>query len=887
MDTAGNNGVASKVVACQKKLLSFVTATKSPASDLVDHREVENIQERFDQWAGNLGAFHLPQSRLSLEYRLRHNPQVRKLIEGLLDDLFSSVKSALDILLGQKENRTAAPLIGVENDLAEFYISSDSDSSNYSSPDGNAAATLPTSEIEELILAIRSSIENLFKSSILIRKFAPNDRRQAAAKTTERFSSLADEMYIRDRFPLVEKKERSDLVIRLGLANAQRRQYFKYRQDHNDRLSTPDAGHFIPMQKHRMLHSQHAADEYSSQGRSLQPGHIQPSIFTETEATEIRADSLAQTILFAFFKEMPTPSVISDASENIKFSEDHLTFPSLPLDAQKNSSFLCPYCMRAVHFLSRHKAQQWSLDTYHSQHAWFEHELLMHRSDWNCSECGAVFESAEDLESHINKKHDDKIMPKQTPGVVKQSKRPRKSIKPSECPFCEDAWVTADPVSGMAGKEAVVVTSDDFRSHLGHHLQQLALFALPRLDQGQSAGSDDVIEDDPDREALSAGHKWVRDDCGYGWSLVAARRCTFITFAWFLRKLNPEKFRSGPIPSMHNSPSGGLESDDAVKDQDVFKLSELPHRLLADEITESLEPSTFPIGSVDHYMPEGHLERFITTDSIVREFSRGWDPRQGDHSVDPALIQFILESAKKVFAIILLSGIMSKDLRITMESLKSFDFKDIHLPIHNEDMETLSWSRNVRPAWAVANKKDFERKQWMFLAPVFLKNHLKMEIDSPSILPFALVSGKRRQGTFSDVWEVAIHEFHQEEPMRKWADGGNLRDLYTSNPRPILEADFVRAIIQQLTGLAGALHALHEYKKDETDGASYRHGNLKPENILRFNDGSQVGVLKLCDMGWEKHHPENLYERLLYEPPEVILNTRAAGSQRRDMWSIG
>lgn len=126
--------------------------------------------------------------------------------------------------------------------------------------------------------------------------------------------------------------------------------------------------------------------------------------------------------------------------------------------------------------------------------------------------------------------------------------------------------------------------------------------------------------------------------------------------------------------------------------------------------------------------------------------------------------------------------------------------------------------------------------------------------------------------------------------ISQWADGGNLRDFYTSNPRPILEAAFVRAIIQQLTGLAGALHALHEYKKDEIDGASYRHGNLKPENILRFNDGSQVGVLKLYDMGWEKHHPEvgfRLYERLLYEPPEVILDTRAAGSQRRDMWSIG
>lgn len=132
--------------------------------------------------------------------------------------------------------------------------------------------------------------------------------------------------------------------------------------------------------------------------------------------------------------------------------------------------------------------------------------------------------------------------------------------------------------------------------------------------------------------------------------------------------------------------------------------------------------------------------------------------------------------------------------------------------------------------------------------------------------------------------------------MFQWADGGSLRDFYERSPRPTLNATFVKQVLWQLLGLSSALNKLHNYKKHDKDDGSYRHGDLKPENILRFNNGTEVGLLKISDLGLAKHH---IYETglrgptvtrhgtPLYEPPEVILEPEIARSRQYDIWSMG
>lgn len=128
--------------------------------------------------------------------------------------------------------------------------------------------------------------------------------------------------------------------------------------------------------------------------------------------------------------------------------------------------------------------------------------------------------------------------------------------------------------------------------------------------------------------------------------------------------------------------------------------------------------------------------------------------------------------------------------------------------------------------------------------------------------------------------------------MFQWADGGSLRDLFMAEEKPALTKDLVWQIVKQVEGLADALSKLHNYQK----GGSYRHGDLKPENILRFFNSTELGVLKISDMGLAKHHfaettlrgPTSArYGTPSYEPPEAVTNSSDARSRLYDIWSMG
>jgi WD40 repeat protein len=78
-----------------------------------------------------------------------------------------------------------------------------------------------------------------------------------------------------------------------------------------------------------------------------------------------------------------------------------------------------------------------------------------------------------------------------------------------------------------------VVDVDQFRKHLGHHLQQIALFSLPRQNREDDTGSKDVAPID-DGDTAPQGWTWERQDFGRGWSLVFSKRATLTALASFL-----------------------------------------------------------------------------------------------------------------------------------------------------------------------------------------------------------------------------------------------------------------------------------------------------------------------------------------------------------------
>jgi serine/threonine protein kinase len=130
--------------------------------------------------------------------------------------------------------------------------------------------------------------------------------------------------------------------------------------------------------------------------------------------------------------------------------------------------------------------------------------------------------------------------------------------------------------------------------------------------------------------------------------------------------------------------------------------------------------------------------------------------------------------------------------------------------------------------------------------------------------------------------------------MFEWADGGNLDNLWDEYSTPNLSVRLTKWVVKQLHGLAEALAAAHEIL--------YRHGDLKPANILWFRGGDGHGILKIGDWGEAKghdiatalrHDTTAKYATRRYEPPETGLQssqdpgTRNVRSRLYDVWGLG
>ena len=81
---------------CRSEFTSLMAAASGEgcrAMDCLRLRDVQQLQDRFDQWAGNLGALQPFDSPLSLEHRLRNAPMVRESILKILKDLHESTQA--------------------------------------------------------------------------------------------------------------------------------------------------------------------------------------------------------------------------------------------------------------------------------------------------------------------------------------------------------------------------------------------------------------------------------------------------------------------------------------------------------------------------------------------------------------------------------------------------------------------------------------------------------------------------------------------------------------------------------------------------------------------------------------------------------------------------
>ncbi|KAH7127203.1 kinase-like domain-containing protein [Dendryphion nanum] len=346
------------------------------------------------------------------------------------------------------------------------------------------------------------------------------------------------------------------------------------------------------------------------------------------------------------------------------------------------------------------------------------------------------------------------------------------------------------------------------------------------------------------------------------------------------------------------------------------------------------DPLTYP----QKFLPVDFIEQEITEEAIKNELRRKWSL---SNRALPGRI--ISEDARKVFTILVHIGEPAAIKDLLAEGLN-----DGHLPLrvsptgrndntlvsHDERKTFTSFSR-----WKTEQRvTDFVDKQWLVLAPVFdsTGRHLKLESSCP--LPFKAM--EEVKGDYSSVVrksefhpahyigpegvQVAVKEFRFPNDFERekanldtvqtlenrqniithlatfergkkhyavfpWADGGSLRDFWENQNGESRAPELALWSLQQMLNLASALQSLH--------GVNFRHGDIKPDNILHFPDSKGLGKLVIADVGVSRSHVDKTMMRHVgtttrattpsYEAPETVINHQAPRSRRYDVWSLG
>jgi len=129
-----------------------------------------------------------------------------------------------------------------------------------------------------------------------------------------------------------------------------------------------------------------------------------------------------------------------------------------------------------------------------------KHEFQNHRvtAQWSCNLCAETFESDDLFQGHLHSLHFQDVAPSQIDEVMSASKRiiPRDGTA-ENCPFC----LTIPAINQKA-----------FASHVGKHLQEISLAALPNLDESGEEGSSDDSDDGDDDHPENADDEEETED---------------------------------------------------------------------------------------------------------------------------------------------------------------------------------------------------------------------------------------------------------------------------------------------------------------------------------------------------------------------------------------
>jgi len=317
------------------------------------------------------------------------------------------------------------------------------------------------SEMYQILTELSEVVNCLFRLSMSVRNPTGTQRYIKSAHIDISYYERYDVEYVEQKFPSAKKY----LVERLGKAISRRRQYLKYRDMHAAKIA------------------QRLDEEDTATARS------------ETTAT----------VLFDHSGRLEdSMSVASESSYATSVgSVQRARMPSMPKKARGGLPFECPYCrtiecvkdthawMKHVHkdlqpYMCTFENCATPNEMYDGRRQWFNHELQKHRRSWTChGHCNQTFTSDDELAKHIRKYFPGHYSDAQIPVLAEMWAGQMDRHAESSCPLCGDR----------------VAGSVQMQKHLGRHLEEVALFALPSADTNPDSEYDNEKSSQVGQEA--------------------------------------------------------------------------------------------------------------------------------------------------------------------------------------------------------------------------------------------------------------------------------------------------------------------------------------------------------------------------------------------------
>ncbi|KAI1110088.1 hypothetical protein F5Y14DRAFT_444252 [Nemania sp. NC0429] len=415
----------------------------------------------------SLGA-HRKSGRRSLEYRLRDSSSIREHVVRLLAQLEEAVDD------DEFNDLTLTDEAHDHLDLELIrYLEDDCESNK--------------TDIDMGLANIGDIIDCLLRFSVAIRNPAPHDQFMSrAGEETLGYYEDFDIAHVREKFPRLEV----ELVQRLGRAMISRRQFLKYREGHYARISGG------------LDNDDCLADggDQTTTASSI-PVHDKDTL-GGPPLTDLDTQSAASETSYA-------PSLGND---------EEIRVPPIP-EKDPSGTFLCPFCYLMISVSSR---KDWKKHVFGDLQPYIclvpycptQDHKYSRRSDlayhmkqvhWRSLQCPygcqPKFEDTEVFRSHIQEMH-AAILTQDQHYTLEQTSRKgnlKKAIGP--CPLC---------------LEVEISSARQYCDHIGYHLEQLALFALPQtiIEDSDSKSQVDAEEDSDSKSQVDV----EEEDSGGGGS---------------------------------------------------------------------------------------------------------------------------------------------------------------------------------------------------------------------------------------------------------------------------------------------------------------------------------------------------------------------------------